>query len=187
MSDKTRKYFLAGQSGCGKTTLLKALAAREDRVVHWDIEDEYRGEQITFADIPRLAKRRAFCVVYRPHFARSLEDLPREFEQFAGLLLKYGRQLTVTIDEALSVLPRNRTSGGLGALLYQGRKRGLSVYYATQEISGLPRALTGQAKKLFVFHLDSGGDLQVLRRYLAPDLVRRVAALPPHEYLTVTK
>src|SRR3990167_7870015 len=142
VSDKTRKYFLAGQSGCGKTTLLKALAAREDRVVHWDIEDEYRGEQITFADIPRLAKRRAFCVVYRPHFARSLEDLPREFEQFAGLLLKYGRQLTVTIDEALSVLPRNRTSGGLGALLYQGRKRGLSVYYATQEISGLPRALT---------------------------------------------
>jgi len=142
---------------------------------------------MALSDIPAISERRAFRACYRPRYARTPEELVREFEAFAMLLLKYGRRLTITIDEALSVLPRNGASGGLGQLLFQGRKRGLSVYYATQEIAGLPRALTGQANRMYLFNLDSGGDRMVLGRYLTPAMVQRVAALPPHEYLVLDK
>lgn len=152
------------------------------------MEHEYRGEQITFRDIPLLHKRKAFALVYRPRFAQGPEDLPREFEQFAKLLLAYARNLTVAVDEAVTILPR-RGTGGLGALLMRGRKRGLSVLYATQYLSRLPFSdvLIGGAKELILFHLDGRGTQQVLRSYCPEDTLRRVVALPPHEYIVVRK
>lgn len=184
--DKTRKALIAGQSGCGKSTLLKAWAARESRTIHWDVEDEYKGELVTLADIPGLFKRKAFTVVYRPRYARLPEHLPREFAALAYLLLEFGKDCLVTIDEATTVLQGNK-SGGLGSLLLRGRKRGLSLIYATQYVSLLPGVLISQAHELVLFRLDGRGDQQVLRSYLDQSTLRRVAALPPHEFVLVKK
>ena len=104
MADRTRKALIAGQSGCGKTTLIKTFAAQYDRVVHWDVEGEYRGELVTFHELPRLFRRRAFVAVYRPQYAKRPEDLAAEFDGLATLLLQCGRNLLVTVDEALDVL-----------------------------------------------------------------------------------
>jgi len=154
-------------------------------VVHWDPEGEYRGERVTFTELPLLLRRRAFVAVYRPQYANRPEDLPAEFEGLASLVLEGGRNVLVTVDEALEVLPPHGT-GGLGRLLLKGRKRGISVIYATQYPSTFPRIL-GATRQLYLFHIDGLETVPIIRPYLNDDLLRRVAALPPHEYVTVQK
>lgn len=158
-------------------------------MLHWDVEDEYRGERVTLKDLPALFRRRAFRAVYRPQYARRPEELPREFDALAFLLLelKHAGPLLLTVDEALAVLPSTVKTGGLGSLLFRGRKRGISVFYATQFISRLPGPLVGLARELVLFHLDGRGDQQVLRSYCDDSTLQRVGALPPHHFLTVDK
>jgi hypothetical protein len=185
MADRTTKALIAGQSGCGKTTLIRALAGEYDRVLHWDTESEYRGTIVRFCDLPFLFRRRAFRAIYRPQYAQRPEELAQEFDGLASLLLDCAKNILLTVDEAVEVLPR-RGTGGLGRLLFKGRKRGISLLYATQYVAHLP-AIIGASKTLYLFRLDGRGDQQVLRSYLQDDMLRRVAALPPHEYLTVRK
>jgi len=184
--DATDKILVAGCSGSGKTTWLKAESAKYDRVVHWDIEGEYAGQLVRLADLPHLLQRRAFRAVYRPQFAKSVDDLPREFSALAGLLLEFDCNCLLTVDEALTVLPPGGKTGGLGELLLRGRKRGLSLMYATQYLSQIPR-LVEAARELVLFHLDGNGAQAVLRNYLDDDRLRRVAALPPHQFIRLQK
>jgi DNA helicase HerA-like ATPase len=188
MADRTRKALIVGQSGCGKTTLIKLLSARFDRVLHWDPEGEYHGDFVrSYRELALLLRRRAFTGVYRPIFAERYEDLPREFAGLASLLLECGKNLLVTVDEALEVVPRTgNDSGGLGRLLFKGRKRGISIFYATQYLSQLSRIIGGTTT-LYLFKLNGRGDQQVLRSYLSEEEVQRVAALPPYEYVIAKK
>lgn len=157
------------------------------RVLHWDIEEEYRGAVVTFADLPALLARPSFTAVYRPRYARTLDELPREFAGLASLVLACGRNLLLTVDEALTVLPPGGHTGALGELLFRGRKRGISVAIVTQYVSRLPTALLGAVRELRLFRLDGRGDQQVLRSWLSEADCARVATLPPHEYVTVHK
>ena len=171
---------IIGRRGSGKTTLIKTLAAGHRRVLFWDWRGEYDGEKVTLEQLPALFRKKRFSAVYRP----GNGDLVREFDALCHVARCIGRDFTFCCDEAALVTPGYR-EGGLGLLLRYSRPQGINILWATQRACRIPGVLLSEANTLYVFHLHHRADLQALSTVLDPDDLGRVAALPPHEYLTI--
>src|SRR2546425_374501 len=95
-------------------------------------------------------------------------------------------------DERAIVGAVGRTGSGKTHLLKTlplryARPQRISVWWATQFPTRIPSVLLGETRQLYVFHLDHPAHLQALRLYLSEDDLRRVAALPPRQYLSIVK
>jgi len=172
-----------GRTGSGKTTLIQAHARNLSRLVIWDWRGEYAGPAVTRADLPAVLKRRAFRVRVRPTPWRRLED---SFAALAHVVCALGSDLTIVCDEVALVTP-DRKEGGVGHILRYARPQGIGFLWATQRPTGIPGILLSESRRLYVFHCDARADLAALGQYLNPDECARVAALPPFEYVTITK
>jgi hypothetical protein len=171
---------IVGRRGSGKTTLLKTLAAGQRRVLFWDWRGEYDGTRVGLDDLPDLFHHKRFVAVYRP----GAGDLVREFDALCHVVRCLGKDLTFCCDEIALVTPHYR-EGGMGLLLRYSRPQRINLYWATQRAARIPGVLLSEVNTLYVFHLHGRGDLQALSTVLDPDDLGRVAALPPHQYLTV--
>jgi hypothetical protein len=176
-----------GRSGSGKTTLLRKLIAGDRRVLVWDWRGEYPGPVAGLRDLPALFARRSFraryCPVKRPPGGPGLIQ---EFNALAYVVAELGRDLLLVADE-VKLLVENGEENGVGWLLRYARPQGIGIAWATQTPTCLPSVLLGETRTLYVFHLDHPAHLSALRTALTPEELRRVAALPPYQYLTVNK
>lgn len=171
---------IVGRRGSGKTTLLKTLAAAQRRVIFWDWRGEYDGERVGLDDLPTLFQKKRFVAVYRP----GAGDLVKEFDALCHVVRCLGKDLTFCCDEIALVTP-NYKEGGFGLLLRYSRPNRINLFWATQRATRIPGVLMSEINRLYVFHLHQRSDLQALANVIDPDDLGRVAALPPHHYLTV--
>lgn len=171
---------IIGRRGSGKTTLLKTLSAGQRRVIFWDWRGEYDGERVQLTDLPELFTRKRFVVRYCP----GSGDLVKEFDALCHVVRCLGKDLTFCCDEIALVTPNYR-EGGMGLLLRYSRPSRINLFWATQRAARIPGVLLSEVNRLYVFHLHQRADLQALSSVLSPDDLGRVAALPPHQYITV--
>lgn len=149
-------------------------------MLFWDWRGEYPGPVVTLAEIPSLLKRRTFRARYRP----GRGNLVDEFNAVCYLLEHLGSDFCYVVDEVALVTP-NYQEGGIGRLLRYARPQNISILWATQTPTKIPGVLLSESGRLYVFHLHLRQHLSALSTVLDADDLMRVAALPPHQYLTV--
>lgn len=177
---------IVGQSGTGKSTLLKCLTRRDRRVLIWDWRGEYDGEEITsLSALPAATYyRRQFRVRYRP-FGLDLAD---EFLRLALFLCRPAdrvgrcRDFTLVIDEA-AMVARLRHDGGLGLLLRVTRHQAINLLWATQRPSGLPGSFLSETRKLYAFRLENPFDVRLLAGRFGPEQLAQIPRLRDRQYL----
>lgn len=147
----------------------------------WDWKDEYLGERVDLRGVAELFTRRSFQARYVPPKWGTIAH----FEALAHIILCLGRDFTLLVDEVTTVT-RRYEEGGLCQILRFTRSQRVNVLWASQRPTHLPSTLLSEVNRLHVFHLHSRSDLVALSSILEPADLQRVAALPPHEYLTVT-
>lgn len=135
---------------------------------------------VTLDKLPALFKRTTFAARYRP----GRYNLVHEFDALAYVVGELGEDLCLVVDEAALVTP-NYQEGGLGRLLRYSRPQRIHLLWATQRLCRIPGVLISEANVLHLFHLHHRADQMALGAYVDEAIVQRVAALPPHSYLTV--
>lgn len=176
---------IVGQSGTGKTTLLRELIRREPRVLIWDWRGEYDGDEIsTLASLPSSTYYRTrFRVRYRPYDL----DLVTEFNRLAKFLCRPSDRIgrcqgfVFVIDEA-AMVARNRQDGGLGLLLRVSRPQGITLLWATQRPSGLPGSFLSETRTVYSFRLQNPFDVRLLAGRFSPYELARIPYLADRQY-----
>lgn len=147
----------------------------------WDYKHEYTGKIVTLRDVPALFTRKTFSCVYRPQkWGTSF----LEFDALAYLLGHVGEDFTLCVDEVTTACDGTK-EGGLGHLIRFSRQQSINIVWATQRPFKIPGVCLSEVNVLHVFHLHHYLDLSPLKTVLAEEQLRRVAALPPHEHITV--
>lgn len=149
-------------------------------MLFWDWRGEYSGERVGLDELPKLFTKNSFTAVYRP----GSGDLVREFDALCHVARCLGRDFTFCCDEIALVTPAYK-EGGMGLLLRYSRPQHINLVWATQRACRIPGVLLSEVNTLYVFHLHHRSDLQALSTLLDDSDLGRVAALPPHHYLTV--
>jgi len=176
---------IIGQSGSGKTSLLKHLIRREPRVLIWDWRGEYDGDEITTIEqLPQATYyRKRFCVRYRPFQI----DMVAEFTRLAQFITRPAdrvgrcRGFTFVIDEA-ALVTRNRQDGGLGLLLRISRHQEINLLWATQHPSGLPGSMLSETRKLYCLRMENPVHVRMLAGRFPADELARIPFLPDRSY-----
>lgn len=160
---------------------MKVYRARARRSIVWDWKGEYDGEPIsTLRNIAGLFDRPRFKAVYRaPRWATV-----KEFDALCHVLLNLGTNFMFCVDEAATVC-NGYAEGGLGQLLRYSRTQQIDLLWCSQKPCKIPGVYLSEVNTLHVFHLHGRSDLVALSEVLPAEELQRVAALPPHEYITV--
>lgn len=181
MADQCTVAGIVGKRGSGKSTLLKSYIVAAPRSIVWDWKGEYGGHVVTsLSDIPSLFDRPRFRAVYRA----PLWGTVKEFDALCHVLLRCGSDFLFSVDEAATVC-RGYAEGGLGQLLRLTRSQAISIVWATQKPTRLPSVYLSELNRLHCFHLHGRHDLIALSDLIGPEDLKRVAALPPHQHLTL--
>lgn len=146
------RLFALGNSGTGKTTLVKSLFKAIENGIAIDTKNdedwEDAGEIIEGDKIFNVAEGR---YVWRPpsNFPFD-EDYQNEFFLWA---LEAGNR-AIYVDEFGDVCPSaQQYPRGLKLCIMRGRSRRLGIWGTTQEPLRVPSFLFGQAQHRYVFHL----------------------------------
>jgi|CXWL01.1.fsa_nt_gi hypothetical protein len=160
---------------------MKVYRARAKRSIVWDWKGEYDGELIpSLAAVPALFRRPTFRAVYRaPRWATV-----KEFDALCHVLLNLGSDFMFCVDEAATVCS-GYAEGGLGQLLRYSRDQRIDLLWSSQRPCKIPGVFISEVNTLHVFHLHGRSDLVALSEVLPAEELQRVAALPPHQYITV--
>jgi hypothetical protein len=162
---ESEHVFICGRTGSGKTWLAENFLAGMKTVVALDtkgfIEWENAGEVEVVSTLKEVEKFYANKklkgmgkIIYRPVPAEmNLEDYNKFFEYC------YNRQnITVYIDELMSVADSTHVPFFLKAILTRGRQRNTSCWALTQRPSGIPIITISEAKHFFVFDMNMEED-----------------------------
>lgn len=181
---------IVGQSGTGKTTLLKFLIAREHRVIIWDWRGEYDGEEVSnLYDLPAKSYYHdRFKVRYRPFAA----DLVAEFSRLAQFLCRQtdrvGRckNFTFVIDEAALVTRNRNDSTGLSLLLRVTRHQRINLLWASQYPCNLPHAFLSESRVLHAFRLEDPFDVRRIAGRFSPNDLEKIPRLRDRQYISTS-
>jgi hypothetical protein len=162
---------------------MRVYRARARRSIVWDWKGEYDGTVLnSLADVAALFSPRGapFRAVYRPPRWATV----KEFDALCHVLLHCGAEFMFLVDEAATVC-HGYAEGGLGQLLRFSRDRRIDLIWSSQKPTKLPGVFITEVNTMHVFHLHGRHDLIALSEVLSAEELQRVAALPPHKYLTV--
>ena len=160
---------------------MQVYRARATRSIVWDWKGEYDGEPISsLREVAGLFSRRRFTAVYRaPRWATV-----KEFDALCHVLLSLGSNFLFCVDEAATVCNKY-AEGGLGQLLRYSRDQSIDLVWCSQKPTKLPGVFLSEVNTMHVFHLHGRSDLIAVSEVLPAEDLQRVAALPPHQYITV--
>lgn len=153
------RAFVAGKTGCGKTTLSRFLIEDEDKPYSVIYDQKIDGtigkwaesgshviytnfDEIQYATEPRL--------IYRP----PVEDETDKAAQDAFFQWIYDRENTrVYVDEGYALVGGSNPSHYFRACLSRGRSRGISTVLSVQRPVSIPLLTISESEQVYLFRL----------------------------------
>lgn len=200
--------FVAGQTGSGKSYMVKQAIADAERLVVYLPKREdcgYAGVYFdaldgkTMVPIPNgsltqyqafllwwkysRAKCGRFRLVYRPADKFDAD----EFNRLCGLV--YSCSDCTFICEECSAYLTTRIFATVGRyqairnLLTAGRTRGVTCYWVTQRCFGVPREVTSEARDAYLFRLQEPADLDYVQERFGIAARLKLDQLQQYQYV----
>ncbi len=182
---------LFGRRGVGKTTLARAIARHQARVVVWDaLGYEYgplafrvsNGNPESLREYLDWARGQQFAAVrYCPHSGGDRE-LREEFEHVCRVLWRY-ENFVFVVEEVAALCDPSNLPPEFGRLVRQGRHKRIGLLWTTQRLNEVSRTLTGLTDVWAGFSLAEPADLLALAQRCGQDYAGRIEGLPRYEWL----
>lgn len=181
-----RKNYIVtvlGRKGSGKSTLVKKLIEREERLVIIDTLGEY-GEEMGLRETYTLQKsiqaikkgysRKAFGVSVR---LIDNDDILTVIEYCFAL-----GEMTIVIEEASMLCKPTTLPGPIAYSLRYGRHKCLNQVYIARRPAELNREVTAQSDVLITFEQKEPRDIEYLRATLGAE-AEQVSRMERYHYL----
>ena len=170
---------IVGRKGCGKSTLVREIIAREPRLVILDTLGEYgERDRVTVARGFGEAMAALGAAGRADSFRISLR-LEEDRHALAAVRVVYElRRVLVVVEEASAYLKPSHLPLPFKRLVRFGRHRELSQVYVAQRPAMLNRDVTSQSDVIVTFQQHSSRDLEYLRDVFG-DQAERARALAP--------
>jgi hypothetical protein len=180
-----------GRRGVGKTTLARAIARHQARIVVWDaLGNEYgplshrveTGNPDDLAHYLDWARGQRFAAVrYCPHSGGDRE-LREEFECVCRALWRY-ENFVFVVEEVAGLCDPSNLPPEFGRIVRQGRHRRIGLLWTTQRLNEVSRTLTGLTDVWAGFNLAEPADLLALAQRASQEYADRVERLPRYAWL----
>ena len=178
MEKKNEIVLIVGKKGYGKTTLARAIAQRQSRVMVFDPMADFGagivGSGTDIAQWMRAKSRRQYTAICRP----TSDDDAEMFWATVGD--RSVRDCTVIIDEIDRVCTPSWTHPVVHDLIHYGRHRSISIVGTCRRPSNTSRDLSANADSIVAFRVDEPRDVDYLRRWMD---VAGIETLEPLEYI----
>ena len=179
---KAEIILIFGKRGSGKTTLMKKLIEDQTRLIIYDPMWEYSDATLKIfqnqMDLIKFLKKRGdtlFRIVYQP-------QQPTQEFNFVCQLVYCLYDVIFACEEIDLGTSHNYTPPPLERIICQGRHKGISLYATTRRPPEVPKLLTSQANKLYVFKMHEPKDLAYFKEIMG-DQAEKIKELKPYQYL----
>ena len=157
---------VCGSSGSGKSVTVKKAVAKAERLLIWDIDDEYSGPE----GVPGVVR-----VSNMAELARKLATAKKGKFAYVGKVVDFGAwcraafawgHCAVVAEELAGVTSPGKAPPDWHTLVSRGRKRGIALIGVTQRPAESDKTIMGNASFIQVGRLSRAQD----RRYMASEI-----------------
>lgn len=159
---------IGGASRSGKTAYVKQVVAGHERIIAWDVEDQWSQ----LPGFVRVTRRKDFLALIQRAGALRVAyvaggNLSDEFDFWAGCVQYAGRYVsgvTCIAEELADVTTPSKAPGNWGVLLRRGLKRGITIFAISQRWSEADKTSVGNASEFVLFRQSSADDVRYLSK-----------------------
>lgn len=194
----SRRIGIFGASGSGKTTKALNLIKQTQRLIVFDVLDDFVGTFRRFTSLDRLKVflienyTKGFRVCYVPPYgseARALSELSEFIKniQFGYKIGQHSAKITLFVDELNRSFPLGYTKAkplnGFGYLCNQGRHYGVNIVGVSQRMSMVDMPFRANLSDLYIFRLADYNDVKAATAMLGSQYRGKILALPNYQYI----
>jgi len=204
MAKDAQRILVAGASGSGKSTRVKELTRRFNRVVVFDPMDEYEGEGFTRTtritgkhSVKEFLQRgwaRGFRIAYVPEDGNEATELHKLCQLLKAVQEPYRKckkglaipKLVLLVEEINLSFPETKLPKelvGFGNLCSRGRHYGIEIFGITQRVAEVNTRFRGNANQAYFFRQEDHRDIQTIVSSLGPEWRNQIKQLQDHHYL----
>lgn len=200
MNKNAQRLLFAGGSGSGKSTQVKQQLRDENRVIVFDVMDEYGdlrdfARRATLKGVQQWMKKnwnRGFKVAYVPDERKA--PLQKQFNDLCGLIQlaqkpykdkKDNRQISLVVEEMNTVFSHSDVNKvtNFADICSRGRHYGINVYGVTQRIAEVATRYRGNCDAQYFFRQNEKVDLDRIKATCGKENADIVGRFEPHQYL----
>lgn len=179
---KTQHLYVVGNSGTGKSSIVKEEIKKARRVICFDPEGEY-ADMTGFVKV-FSAEKLLDVILEHQHKALKVAFVAegqKAFDVFCEMAFAWGDCVAIA-EEIADVTTVSKAPPAWGKVIRRGRKHGIKVIAITQRASEADKTILSNCATLRVFALGRTADRQAIAReidYSVDELTKMI----PLEYI----